>query len=319
MRSPYGAPPRDDASEIDWLDFEQSGILTYRQAAGVLGRARVRTLVSGGRWRSVCRGLLATTNGQLGYQQQLWVAVLAAGRGAVLAGVTAVAEAGVRGLRSDTIHVLIPTTRAKSRVRLRFPPDMRAVVIRHTGLLPPDQRQVGRPPRTTLARAVVDAVAWARSDAEARLVVTAACQQRRVTPDEIAAVAASRPNSRRSALLRETVADVAGGAQALSEIDLVALCRRYGLPPPDLQERRRDAAGRWRYLDAYWRRWRLHVEVDGAHHMDARHWEADMLRQNAVWISGDRILRFPAWLARRRPAVVADQLRKALEAAGWQP
>jgi very-short-patch-repair endonuclease len=318
VRTRYGALPRDDASEIDWLDFEQSGILTYRQAAGLLGPARVRTLVSGGRWRSVCRGLLATTNGQLSHQQQLWVAVLAAGRDGVLAGVTAVAEAGVRGMRSDTIHVLIPATRAKTRVRLRFPPDMRAVVIHHTGFLPPGHRQTGRPPRTSIARAVVDAVGWARSDAEARLVIAAACQQRRVTPEEIQEVAASRPNSRRSALLRETVADVAGGAEALSEIDLVALCRRYRLPSPDLQERRRDTAGRWRYLDAYWRVWRLHVEVDGAHHMDARHWEADMLRQNAVWIGGDRILRFPAWLARHRPEVVAEQLRKALEAAGWR-
>jgi hypothetical protein len=319
VRSSYGAPPRDDASEIDWLDFEQSGILTHSQAAGVLGRGRVRSLVAGGRWRSVCRGLLATTTGQLSHQQQLWVAVLAAGRDAVLAGVTAVAAAGVRGLRSDTIHVLIPASRAKTRVRLRFPPDMCAVVVHHTGFLPPGHRQVGRPPRTSVARAVVDAVAWARSDAEARLVIAAGCQQRRVTAEEILAVAGSRPRSRRSALLRETLADVAGGAEALAEIDLVALCRRYGLPQPDLQERRRDGSGRWRYLDAYWRRWRLHVEVDGAHHMDASHWEADMLRQNAVWIAGDRILRFPAWLPRRRPAVVADQLRKALEAAGWRP
>jgi hypothetical protein len=51
--------------------------------------------------------------------------------------------------------------------------------------------------------------------------------------------------------------------------------------------------------------------------MDARHWAADMLRQNQVWIAGDRVLRFPAWLIRARPAEVADQLRAALAAAGW--
>jgi very-short-patch-repair endonuclease len=71
--------------------------------------------------------------------------------------------------------------------------------------------------------------------------------------------------------------------------------------------------------DAYWRRWRLHVEIDGAHHMDVRSWAADMRRQNEVWIAGDRILRFPAWLVRQRPAEVASQVRAALEAAGWRP
>jgi very-short-patch-repair endonuclease len=90
-----------------------------------------------------------------------------------------------------------------------------------------------------------------------------------------------------------------------------------GCRHPDLQERRTDAAGRVRYLDAYWREWRLHVEVDGAHHMDVSEWAADMRRQNDVWIAGDRILRFPAWLLRRRPGEVAAQLRAALVAAGW--
>ncbi|MEV6709076.1 DUF559 domain-containing protein [Micromonospora wenchangensis] len=86
-----------------------------------------------------------------------------------------------------------------------------------------------------------------------------------------------------------------------------------------MQERRRDADGRTRYLDAYWRRWGLHVEVDGAHHMDVRHWAADLRRQNGVWISGDRILRFTAFDVRHRPDEVAAQLRAALTAAGWRP
>jgi very-short-patch-repair endonuclease len=97
----------------------------------------------------------------------------------------------------------------------------------------------------------------------------------------------------------------------------VKLCRRNRLPLPDLQERRSDANGRNRYLDAYWRQYRLHVEVDGAHHLDERHWGADMLRQNEVWLRGDRLLRFPAWLLRTDPARVVAQLRAALHAAGW--
>ena len=148
-------------------------------------------------------------------------------------------------------------------------------------------------------------------------MLIAACQQRRVLPGAVARVLEAMPRVRRRRLIRTTLADIEGGAHALSEIDFVALCRRFRLPRPDLQERRRDADGRNRFLDAYWKEWRLHAEVDGAHHMDARHWAADMLRQNQVWIAGDRVLRFPAWLVRADPPAVARQLHAALTAAGW--
>ena len=108
------------------------------------------------------------------------------------------------------------------------------------------------------------------------------------------------------------------GASTLPEIDFVRLCRRYGLPLPDHQVLRRDAAGRPRYLDVYWGRYRAHVEIDGAWHTDADAWWADMRRQNELWIAGDRVLRFPAWLVRRRPARVAAQVHAALTAAGWE-
>jgi hypothetical protein len=312
-------PPADDASELDWLGFEQSGVLTVGQAVTALGRGRLRGLVRSGRWRALCRGIVLTSNGRLARDQQLWVAVLVAGRGAVLAGTTAAAEAGVRGLRPEPIHVLVPGVRRKS-VRLpRLPIDMTGVVVRRTATLPAGQIQLGRPMRTTTARSLVDAAAWAPAADEARAIVASGCQQRRVTPEELAVVVAGMPRLRRRALILETIADVAGGAEALSEIDFLRLCRRNGLPPPDLQQRRVDASGRVRFVDALWRRWGVHAEVDGAHHMDARHWAADMLRQNDIWISGDRILRYPAWYIRSKPDEVAHQLRRALTAAGWTP
>ncbi|MEU5526082.1 hypothetical protein ABZ744_03985 [Micromonospora chersina] len=40
--------------------------------------------------------------------------------------------------------------------------------------------------------------------------------------------------------------------------------------------------------------------------------------QNDVWTTGDRILRFPAWLVRAHPDEVAATLRRALHAAGWR-
>ncbi|TCC00680.1 hypothetical protein E0H26_01390 [Micromonospora zingiberis] len=312
--------PDERAGALEWLAFEQAGVLTVAQARAVLTEGAVRGLIRSGRWRSISRGLLLTGNGRLTRDQQLWVAVLAAGAGAVLAGATAAGEAGVRGLRREPLHVLVPAHRRAGRTGLRrLPIDMAAVVVHRTTVLPAEHLQVGRPPRTTTARALIDAAGWASSVRQAQEMIAAGCQQRRVLPEELAAVLDVLPRAPRRRLIRQTIDDVTGGAQALSEIDFVRLCRRAGLPEPDLQERRTDAAGRTRWLDAYWRAWRLHVEIDGAHHMDVRHWAADMQRQNDVWTTGDRILRFPAWLVRAHPDQVADTLRRALLAAGWQP
>ena len=313
--------PRDDASGLEWLLFTQSGIITWAQATAELTPAKVRHLLASGRWQRVCRGLLrAAPGGPFSQEQQWWVAVLAAGEGAALAGLAAARAGGLRGnWRYEVVDVLMPHHHRAVDLLRRLPLGLPAVRVRRARHLPETDRQRGRPDRTNMARSLVDAAQWARTDDEAQAILAAGCQQRRVTPAEIGAVLDRTPHARRRGLIRETVRDIAGGAEALSEIDLFRLCRRHGLPVPDGQERRRDADGRQRYLDAYWRRWRLHVEVDGAHHMDVRHWAADLRRQNQIWIEGDRILRFTAFEVRHRPDEVAAQLRAALVAAGWCP
>ncbi|MEV4655830.1 hypothetical protein [Micromonospora sp. NPDC049301] len=312
--------PTDDADALDWLAFEQAGILTTGQATRLLSEGAVRGRIRSGRWRSICRGIVLTGNGRLTRDQHLWVAVLATGPGAVLAGVTAAAEAGVRGLRREPLHVLVPAARRAARTTLRrLPIDMPAVLVHRTSILPRAHVQRARPPRTTTARALVDAAGWAAGVDEAQALLAAGCQQRRVLPEELGAMLDVLPRAPRRRLIRQTVDDITGGAQALSEINFLRLCRRHRLPAPDLQEHRVDAAGRNRWLDAYWREWRVQAEIDGAHHMDARQWAADMRRQNDIWTSGDRILRFPAWLVRARPEEVADAVRRALIAAGWTP
>ncbi|MGX7675064.1 DUF559 domain-containing protein [Plantactinospora sp. DSM 117369] len=311
--------PGDEGSEWELLLFEQSQVVTWGQASRALSPAKVRHLLAAGRWRRWCRGVLVAHPGELTRAQQLWVAVLSVGSDAVLAGLSAAAEAGLRGFRPEPIDVLVPAGHSSSTARRRLAPGMPGVRVHRTGSLPPDQVQAARPRRTSTARSLVDAAGWARTDDEARSVIAAGCQQRLVLPGEIIKVVEELPRARRRALVLETARDAEGGAEALSEIDFVRLCRRYQLPRPDLQERRRDASGRVRYLDAYWRRWRLHVEVDGAHHMQVRHWEADMRRQNDVWLDGDRLLRFSAHQIRHHPAEVATQLHRALTTAGWRP
>jgi hypothetical protein len=120
---------------------------------------------------------------------------------------------------------------------------------------------------------------------------------------------------RHHAALKLAVADIAQGAEALSEIDFVGLCRRSGLPVPTLQAVRIDGSGRRRYVDAEWTSRsgrRVVAEVDGALHLAPRRWWNDQLRQNELMLTGDLVLRFPTVVLRHEEAVVANQLRRAL-------
>ncbi|MGH2600244.1 MAG: endonuclease domain-containing protein, partial [Dehalococcoidia bacterium] len=303
--------------DFDWLLFAQDRLLTWRQACEHLTEDVVLGRVARGLWQRPCRGVVVAHNGPLTVAQREWAAVLAAGRGALLAGATAARLSGLRGYESPAIHVLVPACR---RVDRKVYAATLPVVLHRTSVIGgADALWRGRPPQTTIARSLIDAAQWARSDDAARAIVAAGFQQRLVGLDEITATLDRMPRAKRRNLVLETALDAAGGAHSIAEIALVRLCRAHALPPPDQQERRRDRSGKRRWLDAWWPEWRLHVEIDGGHHTEVRQWWNDMQRQNALWIAGDRVLRFPSWAVRRRPDEVAAQIRAALTAAGWSP
>lgn len=166
---------------------------------------------------------------------------------------------------------------------------------------------------------MLDAAAWASTDRFARLIVASAYQQRLVDRDDVAETLRRMPRVRRRALIRATASDAAGGSEAISELDFLALCRKGRLPTPSRQVIVAGADGRNRYRDATFEEWRVHVEIDGGQHMDVAGWWADMQRQNEIGTTGDRILRFPAWAIRNDPDAVLAQVRAALMAAGWRP
>jgi hypothetical protein len=279
------------------LLFRQQRVLSRPQAVIMLGRHAVETHLRDGTWQSPCRGVVVAHSGRLTSRQQLWVAVLHGGEGAVCAGATAAALLGLRGFESRDVHVLIPAERQVTTIG--------GVQVHRATVLPTahvlDQ---SLPPQTTMARAVIDAAAWAATDDDARAFVAAAFQQGKVLPGEIADVLKVLPRSRRRALVVETVNLAAHGANALPEALLMRTCRRHGLPLPDRQVRRADADGKLRYLDAYWHRWGLRAEVDAA-------WRAAG--------SDDGVLRFPGWALMHKQAEVAAEVRAALVAGGWRP
>jgi very-short-patch-repair endonuclease len=171
------------------------------------------------------------------------------------------------------------------------------------------------PPVLRPAPAALHAAAHAASDRAAEWRIAAVVQQRLVTVAQLDDALAQLPRLRRRALVREVLLDVRDGAQARSELDLLRLLRRHGLPRPDRLQRLVRADGK-RYLDAWWERQRVAVEVDGAHHLDVGQWDADVLRANAVVLAEqhDRVLllRLTTGTLRHDEVQVVQQLRGAL-------
>src|SRR5206468_956242 len=138
------------------------------------------------------------------------------------------------------------------------------------------------PQLTSLARATVDAAAWTPSPRDAARVLVAPVQQRLELAANLLRVLEAAGRIRHRRMLMALCRDLVGGAQALSEVEFLAFCRRHRLPRPDLQVRL-DSAGRRRYLDATFRLPGgrvVRVEVDGGVHLSlATRW-LDTMKDN---------------------------------------
>jgi hypothetical protein len=273
--------------------------------AGGVRRAQRATQLRAGRWQR-CGLAIVSHNGPLSVDQRRDVALVHAGPQSLLTAFTAAEVCGLAGWERDEAHVLAPIgTRERGgcpvpTVLHRYRAPVRREPARRIEYLPD---------------ALVRAAATLDRPRSACGLLAAAVQQRRTTPDALTDALDRATRARHRRTLRAAVVDIAGGSDALSEIDFVRLCRRHGLPVPEQQTPRRDGTGRRRYLDATWRRrdGRLVVvEVDGALHLVAARWWGDQLRQNEIALADALVLRFPSVVVRAEPALVARQVRRAL-------
>lgn len=304
--------PPDDADELTWLLFHQDNVLTRRQALHHLTPKAIRHRVRTGAWLSLHRGVLLAHPGPVTMRQRHWAALLAvaASGTAYVAGLSALQFLGLKRIGSSVIHILLPA----SRKDLRPPPGVR--VHRTRNLEEADLHSVGLPPITMPARSLVDAMQWASSVNEARMIMAATFQQRLVDADDVLGALERLRHVRRRGLILRVLADVATGSHTLAELDILALCRRAGLPEPRRQVRV-AADGVTAYLDLFFDEWGLQVEVDGRHHLDVDQWRRDLRRQNALSAKGFRVLRYPSHSVREEPEVVVAQIRATLISLGW--
>jgi len=181
---------------------------------------------------------------------------------------------------------------------------------------PADQALLEGLPVHRIERAAVDAAAWSRSARTAVGLLAAVVQQRLSTPARLAEALETAGKVRHHRVLALALGDISGGSQSLAEIDFVRFCRTHDLPEPDRQARRKDARGRWRYLDVEWRLPAgrvLVVEIDGIGHLEATRWYDDLLRTAELPPDDGRtLIRLPATAVRLDGLRVAAILRAHL-------
>lgn len=311
-------PNRDLAAIID----EYDGVLSTAMALRHMTEKQLRWRVSSGRWQKPGRGVIVAQSGPLTERQILQATLLRAGPRAALAGLTAARLDGFTGFDDKKLfadrpmYLLVPYG-----YRQRTPP-LRLTVVTHYSqfLADADVHPARQPRRTRIARSLIDSAAWMPADRGAMAVLAAGVQQRLVRVDDLRSVVDRIETLRRRKLIIEALDDIAGGAQALSELDFTRLVvHAFALPEPSRQSARRDSRGRRRWTDVLWDEYKVMVEVDGAQHTEdpLQRWD-DMERDIDLSLDGYLTLRFPAWLVRKNPEYVASRILEALRKAGYQ-
>lgn len=149
------------------------------------------------------------------------------------------------------------------------------------------------------------------ADREAAYVLTVSVQQGVVSPESLAVELLRVARHARRIFIHSVVNDLLDGARALGELDVGRELRRRGVIAPARQMLRRDKRGRY-YLDLYWPDLKLVVEVDGIHHAWAENVVGDALRQNALAIDGDTVIRVPLLGLRLEPEAFYGQIADAI-------
>jgi hypothetical protein len=256
------------------------------------------------------RNVVVLHNGQLSDEQRLWVAVLLPGKLCALAGPTASVAAGLTGFDTAQVHIVV-----SHGTHVHAPAWVKVHESRR--FTRADVNPRAAPPRTRVARSIIDAATWSRSPRRAAAILCAGVQQRLTTVDRLMTELDRAGSIRHVGIMRAVLGDIGGGAHTLAEIALGPLAAQAGLPAPRRQAYRPDAEGRPRYLDAEFDLpdgTVLVVEVDGRGHMAVESWLDDSDRQNEVVIDGRPVLRFPSIVLRLDEAKVVRQLRRMLEA-----
>ncbi len=276
---------------ITWpelADF-QSQVVSCRQARGYgISRKTAAGRVRSGAWQRLQRGTYATFSGGAPREARLWAALLRAGAGAVLSHETAAEIHGLADKPSGKIHVTVPASRNPARLG-----DISGVIIHRSRNVVSQPLPPWQLPRTPIAETVLDLVGASKTFDDAYSWLSRATGRQLTTASMIRDALAARNRLRWRGLLDEALEDVDEGILFPLERRFARdVERAHGLPSARRQARRVHAGG-IRYLDNYYDKYRLCVELDGeSSHPPEQKWR-DAARDNENFIRDDiNTLRF---------------------------
>ncbi|MEV6251806.1 DUF559 domain-containing protein [Nocardia sp. NPDC051911] len=225
----------------------------------------------------------------------------------ILVGFSAAAMHGTQWLDDKPAEIAL-STRAR-------PP--RHVLVYRDAIPADEVCSVGGFRCTTPARTAFDLARRLDFD-EAVEVVDALCNATRLTTADIERLAERHPRARGATSLRRVLPYIDGGAESIQETRTRLLLRQAGLPAPETQIRIHGPDGMTlARLDMGWRKWRVAVEYDGAHHWtdrDQRAWDID--RNAALESLGWTLIRVSAALLTHRPRTITARALDALRRHG---
>ena len=205
----------------------QSGVVSRAQALSRISGGTLRWLVSSGRWQRLAPGVYAVHRGPLTWRMRAQAALLHAGDGACLAGVSAAHVHGFAERQPPVITIAIPHRRRVTRV-----PGIR--VVRRTHLV---AELVSGLPVTSAADTVLDCCCdrlLSERDVVALVAEAVACQA--TTADAVAETLRARARHPRRRIIQLAVGDVDVGAQSVLEVmALRRVIRAHDLPTMAVQ------------------------------------------------------------------------------------
>jgi hypothetical protein len=305
---------RLDHDALDRLLIQQLDVISRSQAlaVGVTDNALRHRLRPGGPWRGLLPGVYMAATGAPTTLQQEMAALLYAGRGSVITGSAALRSHHIRTELTDTVDVLVPSTRQRR--------DTQYVRLHRTSRMPGRIWEAGPVRYVMPARAVADAVRAMTSLRDVRAVVADAVQRDTCTMKTLTTELSQGPN-KGSVLFREALADVADGIRSAAEGDLRDLLARSGLPMPLFNPWLYDEHGTFvARPDAWWPELGIAVEVD------SKQWHTSPEDHAKTLARGRRmaryqivVLRFTPRQIRSQPAEVRNDIKAALDGAHGRP
>jgi hypothetical protein len=254
----------------------------------------------GATWRRVHRGVYVSRRIADQSLVRLRAAVHLLPDGAVFSGSTAGWLHGLDVDPCDPIEVTVPTGSKVTRLA--------GLRVRRSACIEGAIAQ--RVPVTSRLRTVVDLARYLPL-VEAVTIIDMALHRRLVSANSLKAWADANRGRRGVAVLRHALELAEPAAESPMETRLRLLLILAGLPKPRVQIKLRDRSGAvFARPDLYYPNHRLAIEYDGVTHKDSI--TGDNRRQNRLFDTGHRILRFTAGDVLGDPSAVVSLVRRAI-------